>query len=393
MRSRKWRALSIYILLVMYIFNSVASAQELVIKPRTYKALQDASEDLDRLEKFVEKHAEEQSAVILALQMKAHLYMQKGEFAKATREYQRALAQDSLATDIKNRLHLDIARSYMVQELYTEALSHLKPALDVPEVESRIDAMLLLGRAYHFLQNFSEAQVWLEKGIAAHPSTEEGWYQLLLYSYHQQGKYQKMERILPKIVFRYPNQENYWQQWAGALMHLEQFAEASAVLEMAYHQGVLVQESHILQLAAVIRQSGIPAHAATLLENAMAKKQISSKVEHWELIADTWQQAGETGRAKTTLIKALTLKNAPQIRRKLVQNSIDSEDWKTCISQLEKLQQSTHENEKPEIYMQLGYCAYYDNSLQLAVEAFENARQSDATRKAASDWLSLLQKK
>jgi len=377
----------------MYIFNSVASAQELVIKPRTYKALQDASEDLDRLEKFVEKHAEEQSAVILALQMKAHLYMQKGEFAKATREYQRALAQDSLATDIKNRLHLDIARSYMVQELYTEALSHLKPALDVPEVESRIDAMLLLGRAYHFLQNFSEAQVWLEKGIAAHPSTEEGWYQLLLYSYHQQGKYQKMERILPKIVFRYPNQENYWQQWAGALMHLEQFAEASAVLEMAYHQGVLVQESHILQLAAVIRQSGIPAHAATLLENAMAKKQISSKVEHWELIADTWQQAGETGRAKTTLIKALTLKNAPQIRRKLVQNSIDSEDWKTCISQLEKLQQSTHENEKPEIYMQLGYCAYYDNSLQLAVEAFENARQSDATRKAASDWLSLLQKK
>jgi len=392
-RSRKWRALSIYILLVMYIFNSVASAQELVIKPRTYKALQDASEDLDRLEKFVEKHAEEQSAVILALQMKAHLYMQKGEFAKATREYQRALAQDSLATDIKNRLHLDIARSYMVQELYTEALSHLKPALDVPEVESRIDAMLLLGRAYHFLQNFSEAQVWLEKGIAAHPSTEEGWYQLLLYSYHQQGKYQKMERILPKIVFRYPNQENYWQQWAGALMHLEQFAEASAVLEMAYHQGVLVQESHILQLAAVIRQSGIPAHAATLLENAMAKKQISSKVEHWELIADTWQQAGETGRAKTTLIKALTLKNAPQIRRKLVQNSIDSEDWKTCISQLEKLQQSTHENEKPEIYMQLGYCAYYDNSLQLAVEAFENARQSDATRKAASDWLSLLQKK
>lgn len=391
MAIRNRRILASLVFLVAFAFVASAASDDLVIKPRTYKALEEAKEDLGRLQKFVEKHASESHAVVLALQMQAHLYMQKGDYPNATTAYRRALGQDSLASDIKNRLHLDLARSLVVQERYADALPHLTTALDVPEIQSKVDAMLLLGRSHIALQNYAKAQVWLEKGIASSATPEEGWYELLLLSYHQQDKYQEMVKLLPKVVRRFPAKDNYWQQWAGALMHLDRFTEASAVLEMAYLQGTLVQESHILQLAALMRQSGIPARAAELLEGALQKQQIASDVKNWELVADTWQQAREALKAQKALQKAITIGGDTRLRRKLVRFAIEDEDWKSCTNFSEPLRRRTTGAERAEVSLELGYCAYYAGNMQLAQDAFQEARQNESTRKAAVEWLGLLQ--
>ena len=326
------RFLASLVFLVAFAFVASAASDDLVIKPRTYKALEEAKEDLGKLRKFMEKHAAESHAVVLALQMQAHLHMRDGDYPGAAKAYQRALEQDSLGSDIKARLHLDLARSLVVQERHAEALPHLKRALDVPEVQSKADAMLLLGRCHIALMDYPEAQVWLEKGIASSATPEEGWYQLLLLSYHQQDKYQEMVKVLPRIVRRFPAQANYWQQWAGALMHLDRFTEASAVLEMAYLQGTVAKESDILQLAALMRQSGIPARAAEVLEGALRERQIASDAKNWELVADAWQQAREARKAQTALQKAIASGGDVRLRRKQVRFAIEDEDWKSCTS-------------------------------------------------------------
>jgi tetratricopeptide (TPR) repeat protein len=379
--------------IVLYLFSGFGTAvwaEDLIIKPRTYKALQEAKQDLNELEIFINKYEKEKPAVVLALQMKAHVYMQQGEFAQATREYKRALALDSLHQNTKNRLHLDIARSYVFQDQYKEALPHLEPALEVPEVQSRIDAMLLLGRTHVALNNYAAAEAWLEKGITASENPEEGWYQLLLLSYHQQNKHSKMAKMMPTILDRFPQKATYWQQWAGALMHLDRFSEASAVLEIAYLQGVLRDESNILQIVAVMRQSGIPSRAAELLEDALTKQFLPAKAEHWDMVADAWMQAREPAGARAALKKAIAISNEPRFHRKLVLIAIEQEDWRACITHLTPLRTQTSGVERAELQLELGFCAYYAGNTALAQEAFLKAHQNETTRRAASDWLSLL---
>lgn len=157
------------------------------------------------------------------------LYLEKKNRADAEKEFQKAIKLDPSNSES----YLYIAVIYMESKRYEEALKALKSMLKINP--GNIVASYYISKVYLEMKNYGEAEKWLKKTIAVKPSFESAWLDLGGL-YEIENKNDLAIETYKKYSAMNPSRLDIKLRLAKAYLRMQNFAEASAVLEEVYRQ-------------------------------------------------------------------------------------------------------------------------------------------------------------
>ncbi len=274
------------------------------------------------------------------------IYLQKGEYAKAIRPMETALAiseknpnffRVSVVQDMiyfLAQIYYQEAASSKVPSVqldgYKKANSYLekwlarstKPASDAAQQDAVLfHASLLYNLAVfnpekvdHKALSAAEAEVERALRMSAHP--KENLYALALAICQQQNPpdYVRAAEILELLVKKHPQKKDYWAQLAGVYLNLGQDKDeqkarennirAILAIERAQALGFMNTPKENYNLVGVYFNVGQFGQATELLHAGLRKGTIESEQKNWELLAYSYQQVDKPLQAIEALREA-----------------------------------------------------------------------------------------
>ena len=191
------------------------------------------------------------------------------------------------------------------------------------------------------------------------------------------------------MVRYFPEQKDYWLQLAGIYQRQDRNEEALAVRELAYRQGLLVKERHLLDLAALYRYLGAPHDAGRLLQREINAGRIADTAEHWKRLANAWRQARESRKEAGALKEAAKRSGDPQLWLRLARAQREAGAWRAVAKAAEQALKAGLE-EPGQAHLLRGTAFVELDEMAAARRAFDKARQDPESREAAQRWLEYL---
>lgn len=155
------------------------------------------------------------------------LYLEKKNKPEAEKQFQTAI---KLAPS-NAESYLYIAIIYLEDKRYDEALKSLKAMLKIsPE---NVVASYYISKVYLEMKSYGEAEKWLKKTIAIKPSFESAWLDLGGL-YELENKSDQAIETYKKYSALHPSRLDIKLRLAKAYLRIQNFGEASAILEEVY---------------------------------------------------------------------------------------------------------------------------------------------------------------
>ncbi len=134
------------------------------------------------------------------------------------------LEQDNLPLSLEQNTLYSLAKLYLVQEQYREALGPLNRWFELQESPGG-EAWILKAQIYYQLKQYDKALVPVRKAIEKAEvdggKGAENWYLLARAVYYQQNDYKGLRDVLKSLVRYYPKRD-YWVQLAAVYGELGQ---------------------------------------------------------------------------------------------------------------------------------------------------------------------------
>jgi len=157
------------------------------------------------------------------------LYLEKKDKPGAEKQFQSAIKLDPSNAES----YLYIAVIYMESKRYDEALKSLQAILKIsPE---NILASYYTAKVYMDMKSYGEAEKWLKKTIALKPSFESAWLDLGGL-YELENKNTQAIETYRNYSAMHPSRLDIKLRLAKAYLRIQDFGEASAILEEVHRQ-------------------------------------------------------------------------------------------------------------------------------------------------------------
>lgn len=336
-----------------------------------------------------------------ALQMRAAVEIEAENYEQAVRTYEEIIALDAFELDRINSLRFNLGQLYAALENWPAAIENLETYL--ASIESRPESVLyVLAMAYVQQGDFQTARRYAEEAIAVNdakdpPEAIQSRFVLLNFIYSELNLDDLRLPLVERMVRLWPDRKNYWMQLSSLYAQQPQDEEegrAFAVVELAYHSGLLDQESEFTRLAQYYSFYNNPYRGAQMLEREMEAGNVERNADNVELLARTWFQAREHDRAVPVLQEAARLKDDGELYYQLGQTLFAREEWSEAIDALQEALERSEDlsrNDIGQCYFLIGNSRYNLGQRDLARTAFENAARYEQTRTAANGWLQFIQ--
>ncbi|MCK5919864.1 MAG: hypothetical protein KAG66_02920, partial [Methylococcales bacterium] len=160
-----------------------------------------------------------------------------------------------------------------------------------------------------------------------------------------------------------------------------------AANEVAYSQGFIIEERHILNLANLMSYQETPYKAAELMMREIVADRVKGTSKNWERIANIWVLSREYDRAASALKKASVVDPTGEIAFKLGRIYVEQEKWKEAHAQLLTALQKGGLKKPGEAHLLFGMSCYELHFNDEARKSFVNAQQYSNTRKSGKQWV------
>ncbi len=357
---------------------------------RVHKLMDDERYDqaLKRLNaiRLSDKRPYEQAIVWQAF---GYLYAAKVEYAKAIEAFLKCLTPKTLPDNATKNTLYTLAKLQISVADYTEAIDTLERWFDL-ENKPTPEAHALAGMAYAQAKRHGKAIEHLRKAIASPDGKREEWYRQLLVVYYDTVDYRSAARLMEEMTRRFPERKAYWLQLSSIYRTLKDDARSLAVMELAYRQGLLLNERELVELASYYLYMDMPYKAGDLLETALQSGSISSTGNHWRLLSDAWLQAREMQRALRALQRASKLVEDPEVFLRLAQLASQMDEWSVTLHATNKALHMAGLEQPGKVHILEGVAHFNKEDYRAAKEAFEHAKKYAAVQNQARKWLEYL---
>jgi tetratricopeptide (TPR) repeat protein len=322
-----------------------------------------------------------------ATAFQAYAYLAHGEedLPGAIDFLEKAIAENALTADKSQEMRFQIAQLHLAQEEWPEVVESLDiwfARADKPNSA----AYYLLALAYYQMQDLEAALVPAIKTVELSSAPQESWLQLLLALRLTRKDYKEAIPIIEELVLRYPSKD-YWIQLSTVHGALGGYEQALVPLQLAYEQGLLSEDDELRRLGQLLLFLELPYRAAHVFEIGLEKKQIKPDSSVYELLSNAWIAAREFDDAVAPLEMAAQLADKGDTFVRLAQVHIQREKWAAAITALESALGKGQLTSPGEAHLLMGIARYSRRQPRQAIPAFRRAREYEATRGEADNWL------
>lgn len=323
----------------------------------------------------------------------AYIHYNESDYPRAIAAYEEVLAQEDLPEAMRTQTLYSVAQLHFVDENYTQAERYLRRWMEiVPNPKS--DAYMLLGQAIYAQERYQAALEPIRTGIQmardAGEPVKEQWLQLLLAIHHELDNPQRMAEILEELILKFPK-KSYWIQLSGIYGTLDQPEKRLIVLELAHKQGMLEREQEYLNLAQLSMQQDMPYQGAKILEEGMERGIVPRDVDNMRLLAQAYMMAQEEERAIPPLKLAAEGSDDGDLYLRLANAYMNQNEY-AASEQAAEQALAKRTDRGGDAWFLIGMARFNQEKLDGAAEAFRRASRDDDNARAASQWLTYIEK-
>jgi tetratricopeptide (TPR) repeat protein len=309
----------------------------------------------------------------------------EGDYPGAVESLSKVLQEEVLFPEAENAIRFNIAQLYAAMQQWRNVVDTLHQWLRFTARPMPL-AYYLLAVAHYQLDETDQAIASARQAVEIAPDPEESWLQLLAALYAQQSDFENALPVLEELLMRFPRKQ-YWVQLSLIYGARESYRNSLAVQQIAYQQGFLTEDAELNRLARSYLFSDLPHEAALVLEKGLEEKTIEPDAEAFELLANSWIQAREYDRALEPLRMAAELSEKGNLFVRLGQVFMQREDWGAAVEAFQRGIKKGELDHPGSVELLLGISFYNDHRVDWARSAFARARNYDATRKQADEWI------
>jgi tetratricopeptide (TPR) repeat protein len=318
-------------------------------------------------------------------QLYASIYNSQEKYSDARNAIQQAIAAGGMNEVELDQANFNVAQLYLAEEKWKEGAAALESWIaKTPKPNS--NAYYLLAVAYYQQGDERRALPPAEKAVAMAEKPQPSWLQLVLALYLKNEQYAKAEPLVRKLVAAEPGNKANWVQLSAVLGAQEKYDDALVALQLAYHLGLLKDDSELRRLADLMAFNSIPYRCGTLLTKEVAAKRMNNDAALQEKIANCWVAAREWDKAVGPLRNAAQMKRSGDLYVRLGEVHVQREDWKSAIDALRKALETGNAKDPGNAQVLLGM-SYYN--LKQPKDARQWFQRAMGTRhaKQAEGWI------
>lgn len=307
------------------------------------------------------------------------------DYKKALVAFEKALEPGALPDATQTATYMNVAQLYVMEERYTDALRTFDKYFENTEDPSP-DAYYMYAIALTQKGSGRKAIPWVIKAIQGSGNPKEPWLQLLSSLYFETKQYRKAVGVLKVLVTRFPK-KNYFIQLAALNNELGKEREALAVLELAYHQKMLDQDSEYRNLAQLFLAQEIPYQAAMVMQKGMRAGTVKKDRKAYDLISQAWLLAREREKAIGPLTKSASRGKNGESYLRLAQLHLDVAAWAEAEEALHKGLKKGGLKKPALAHILLGIAQFNQENWEGAKDSFFAAREYEKSKETATQWL------
>lgn len=326
----------------------------------------------------------------LMWQTYGYIYSSQEKLAKAAEAFEKALGLNTLPEGAQLNTQFNLGQIYLAAENYPKAVATLEDWLSKVQNPTGT-AYYMLAAAYAQQKKFDKALVHARRMLSTGETPRESWLQLVLSIHYELKHMRDMADVLKRLCELYPKKA-YWMQLSAAYSELKMEKEALAVLELAYAQGYLTDQSAVMSLAQLYLYHAIPLKAAQVIEKGFADGIVARDEKTLSLLGNALLNANEYARALAPLQEAAKLSRDGDVYIRVAQIHLDDENWEKAIAAVREALAQPKLTDPGNANVLLGISYYQAKDFGAARKAFLKARESDKSRATADKWLDILAK-
>lgn len=315
-----------------------------------------------------------------------NLAFQERRYDEARGHLQRAIDVGGLSDEEVARARYQRAQLLMAEERWPEGIAALEEWFATAAQPSP-SAHYLLAVGYYQTGDVEKALTAARTAIERMEQPQESWLSLLASLHLRQQHYQDAVPVLNQLISVAPDKKSYWLQLSSVYGQLEQYADALAIMQVAYNAGLLTESGEIYRLADLLLFNKLPVRAAEVLEESMAANRVAGDETTYSKLANSWLSAAEFDRAIEPLEHAGTLAptGAPFLR--LGQVHLQREDWAQAEAAFGRAIVKGNLSDAGEAQFLMGVCLYEQGRNDEARSWFEQARTAPSHREIADQYI------
>lgn len=380
--------------------GDLATTETASMRESTYKELAKAQEAaeaedyaeaiavLDKLGKNELNHYEKAQQ----LNLYAYIYYAQDRIPKAISTYKLLLEQPELPEALQTSTAYTLAQLFFSQEQWQQSIDMLERWMRLTDKETRV-AFEMMSQAYYQLEQYEKAIGPALKVVKltqqAGEKVKEQSLLLLRVLYYEAERYQQVIDTLSDLIRLYPKKQ-YWMQLASIYGELENQQRQLNVLELAYLQGYLTDETEVLTLVSLLLNNELYIRAGRILEDGLDDGTIASTLANWRLLAQAWTMAQENEKAIDPLAKASELSSDGKLDVILAQTYMNLERWEEAITAARSAIRKGGIDRPDQASFMIGQAFFELDNFDEARAAFRTAQSDRRSRQLAAQWLSYI---
>ncbi len=352
-----------------------------------------SEEDLDgaleRLDTLLEMRLSDYEEALVH-QAYGFVYAQQGDYARALASFERCLEIDALPNLANQGMLYSLAGLYASEGQFEKAIETMSTWFSYAEEPVPADAYMLVGSSYAQIEQLENALPYVQEANARAEIPNESWRMLELSIYFDPAfmDYASAAALLREMVVLWPDSAGYWEMLASAYLELEDDASALATLMVAYKQGMIEEESKLLNLVRLNLFLNLPYEAGQILETEMAGGRIEETAENLELLLSLWESAREYDRAIAVIDKLAPLSSDGEYCVRKAQLLAEQSDWAEVVEATGQALEAGNLEATGQVLVLKGMAHAELAQYDLALAAFDEARDfEDSARRNADAWI------
>lgn len=323
-------------------------------------------------------------------QMLASLDQGDGNFEGVRAHLQAAIDSGGLNEQELSSSSYAIAQSWISEEKWSEGAAALEEWIRNATTEVGSGPYYLLAVAYYQQDRFDEALPHIRKAVELTNPPQESWLQLLLGILIQKEEYQDAIVVLKQMISLNPDKKDYWMNLSNIYATLEDYENATAILQFADYNGMVTEDAEIRRLGDMMALQNMPYQAAELLEAAGAENKVEKDMKYYESLANNWIASREYRRALPVLDNAARLADNGNTYVRIGEVNIQLSEWADAATALESALDKGGLRDEAQVQLLMGMALYNQEKCSAAKPYFERARSSTNSRATANSFIALI---
>ena len=311
------------------------------------------------------------------------------KYDEAREHLTNAIKAGGLSEQEISELRYQNAQLYMQEGKWKEGAATLEEWLKTA-VNPNSAAYYLLAAAYYQIEDYDRALPPAKNAVELMTTPQESWIGMLVALYVQREQYKDAIPLLKQLIELAPEKPAAWLQLSAVYGQLEDYANALAVMQLAYGAGLLSKDAEIRRLADLLLFEGIPYRCGQVLEAAIDSKTVNLDEKLYDKLANCWIAAGELDKALPPLARAADLSSSGDAFVRLAEVHVQRADWTAAQSALERGIGKGQLKDAANAHLLMGIVLYSQHKLAESRSWFERAQASERYRRTAKSYLQLI---